>query len=149
MSMNEFCYILIISNFSFLIFIHFTNQITLKPSLEQMLKLIFKFSTIKGTINARLWAYMGHKGWRKDRKTFIRCYTIALKFWDEFNSNFVLSYFSSYSSIIKIWHIYLKNVEKNSKAVHLQEAQIIEQNLVIFSYCPSLCLLRLALPSPS
>ena len=42
---------------------------------------------------------MGQKGWRKDGKTFIRCYTIALKFWDEFNSNFALSYFSSYSSI--------------------------------------------------
>ena len=29
------------------------------------------------------------RGW----KTFIRCYTIALKFWDEFNANFVLLYF--------------------------------------------------------
>ena len=122
----DFCYILIISNFNFLIFINFTNQITLKPSLEQMLKLKFKFSTIKGKINAPLWAHMEHKGWRKDGKTFIRCYTIALKFWDEFNSNFVLSYFSSYSSIIKIWHIYLKNVEKNSKAVHLKETQTLK-----------------------
>ena len=42
----EMCYILIISIFHFLIFIHFTNQITLKPSLAQKLKLIFKFSTI-------------------------------------------------------------------------------------------------------
>ena len=45
-SMNELCYILIILIFNFLIFIHFTNQITLKPSLAQKLKLIFKFSTI-------------------------------------------------------------------------------------------------------
>ena len=105
-------------NFQFLIFIHFTNQITLKPSLAQKLKLIFKFSTIMEQINVPLWTHMGHKGWRKDGKTFIRCYTIALKFWDEFNSNFVLSYFSSYSSI-KVWHLYLKNVEKNNKAVHL------------------------------
>ena len=106
---NELCYILIISIFNFLIFIHFTNQITLKPSLAQKLKLIFKFSTIMGQINIPLWTYMGHKGWRKDEKTFIRCYTIALKFWDEFNANFALLYFSSYSSI-KMWHLYLKNM---------------------------------------
>ena len=118
-SMNELCYILIISTFNFLIFIHFTNQITLKPSLAQKLKLIFKFSTIKGQIKAPLWTHMGYKGWRKDEKTFIRCYTIALKFWDEFNSNFVLPYFSSYNSI-KIWHLYLKNVEKNNKPLHLR-----------------------------
>ena len=46
---------------------------------------------------------MGHKEWEKDGKTFTRCYTIALKFWDELNANFVLLYFSSYRSI-KIWH---------------------------------------------
>ena len=34
----ELCYILIILIFDFLILIHFTNQITLKPSLVQMLK---------------------------------------------------------------------------------------------------------------
>ena len=39
---NEFGYILIISISSFLIFIHFTTQKTLKPSLAQRLKLIFK-----------------------------------------------------------------------------------------------------------
>ena len=71
---NELCYILIISIFNFLIFIHFTNQITLKPSLAQKLKLIFKFSTIMGQINIPLWTHMGHKGWRKDGKTFTRCY---------------------------------------------------------------------------
>ena len=116
--MNELCYILIISTFNLLIFIHFTNQITLKPRLAQKLKLIFKFSTIKGQINAPLWTHMGHKGWRKDGKTFIRCYTIALKFWDELNANFVLLYFSSYGLII--WHLYLKNVEENNKAEHLR-----------------------------
>ena len=116
---NELCYILIISVSNFLIFIHFTNQKTLKPSLAQKLKLIFKFSTIMGQINIPLWTHMGHKGWRKDGKTFIRCYTIALKLWDEFNANFVLLYFSSYSSI-KMWHLCLKNVEKNNKAVHLR-----------------------------
>ena len=114
----ELCYILIISIFNFLIFIHFTNQITLKPSLAQKLKLIFKFSTIMEQINVPLWTHMGHKGWRKDGKTFIRCYTIALKYWDEFNANFVLLYFSSYSSI-KMWCPCLKNVEKNNKAVPL------------------------------
>ena len=117
--MNELYYILIISIYNFLTFIHFTNKTTLKPRLAQKLKLIFKFSTIKRQINAPLWAHMGHKGWRKDGKPFIRRYTIASKFWDEFKSNFVLSYFSSYSSI-KIWHPYLKNVERNNKAVHLR-----------------------------
>ena len=121
---NELCYILIISIisifiFNFLIFIRFTNQIALKQSLTQKLKPIFKFSTIKGQINVPLWTHMEHKGWRKDGKTFIRCYTIALKFWDEFNANFVLLYFSTCSSI-KMWHLYLKNMEKNNKAVHLR-----------------------------
>ena len=54
---------------------------------------------------------MGHKEWSKDGKTFTRCYTIASKFWDEFNANFVLLHFSSYRSI-KIWYLYFKNVEK-------------------------------------
>ena len=58
---NELCYILIISFFNFLIFIHFTKQITLKPSLAQKVKIIFKFSTIKGQINIPLWTDMGHK----------------------------------------------------------------------------------------
>ena len=116
---NELCYILFISYFTFFIFIHFRNQKTLKPSLAQKLKLIFKFSTIMGQINIPLWTHMGHKGWRKDGKTFISCYTIALKFWDGFNANFVLLYFSSYS-LIKMWHLCLKNVEKSNTAVQLR-----------------------------
>ena len=44
-------------------------------------------------------------------------YTIALKFWDEFNANFSLLYFSSYNSI-KLYHIYLKDVEKNNTNKH-------------------------------
>ena len=36
-------------------------------------KVIFKFSTIKGQISAPLWTHIGHKGWRKDGKTFIPC----------------------------------------------------------------------------
>ena len=115
----ELCYILIISIFNFLIFIHFTNQITLKQSLAQRLKLIFKFSLIKRQKNIPLWTHLRHKGWREYGKTFIRCYTIALKFWDEFNANFVLLYFLSYRSI-KIWHLYLKNVFKNNRVVHLR-----------------------------
>ena len=47
------------------------------------------------------------KGW----KNF---YTIALKFWDQFNANSVLFYLSSYNSI-KMRHLYLKHVEKNNK----------------------------------
>ena len=77
---NELYYILIISIFNFLLFIHFTNQITLKPNLAQKLKLTFKFSTIMGQINVPLWTRMGYKGCRKGGKPFIKCYTIALKF---------------------------------------------------------------------
>ena len=113
----ELCYIIFISIFDFLIFIHCTNETALKPSLAQKSKLIFKFSTIMEQINVPLWTHMGHKGWRKDGKTFTRCYAIALKFWDEFNANFVLLYFSTCSSI-NMWHLYLKNMEKNNKAVH-------------------------------
>ena len=116
---NELCYIFIISIFNFLIFIHFTNQMTLKQSLTQRLILIFKFTLIKRQINIPLWTHLRHKGSRKDGKTFIGCYTIALKFWDEFNVNFVFLYFLSHWSI-KIWHLYLWNVEKNNKAVHLR-----------------------------
>ena len=61
---------------------------------------------------------MEHKAWRKDKKT-IKYYTIALKFRDEFNANFVLLYYSSYSSK-KMWHFFLKNVEKNNNTVHLR-----------------------------
>ena len=59
---SELCYILIISISNFLIFIHFTNQKTLKPSLAQKLNFMFKFSTIMGQINIPLWTHMGHKG---------------------------------------------------------------------------------------
>ena len=111
-------YLLIISIFNFLIFMHFKNQITLKSDIAKKLKLIFKFSTITVQISVPLWIHMGHKGWTKDWKTFMRCYAIALKFWDEFNADFVLLYFSTFSSI-KMWHLYLKNIEKNNKAVHL------------------------------
>ena len=52
--------------------------------------------------------HMRHKGW-KVGKTFIRCYTIALKEKDEFNPNFVWLCLSSYNSI-KMWHLYLKKM---------------------------------------
>ena len=96
------------------------NNITTKPNTKVIFKLIFKFRIIKGQISAPLWTNIGHKGWRKDRKTFIRCYNFALKFWDELNANFVLLCFSSYSSI-KMWHLYLKYMEKNNNAVHLRQ----------------------------
>ena len=48
---------------------------------------------------------------KKGSKNF---YTIALKFWDQFNVNSVLFYLSSYNSI-KLRHLYLKHVEKNNK----------------------------------
>ena len=113
-SVNELCYILI------------TNLITLKQSLAQSLNLIFKFTSIKRKINIPLWTHMGHKWWRKMEK----CYTIPLKFGNEFNANFLWLYFSSYRSI-KIWHIYLKNVQTNNKAVHLMLLfTYLHQNLI-------------------
>ena len=102
-------------NFQFSYIIHFTNQKALKQSLAQKLKLIFKFSLIRRHINIPLWTHMGHKGWRKDEKTFLRCCTIALKFWDKLNADFVFLYFSNYRSII-IWHLYIQNVEKKVSA---------------------------------
>ena len=59
---NELYFIEIISISNFLTFIHFTNQKTLKPSLAQNLKLIFKLNTIMGQINIPLWSHMGQKG---------------------------------------------------------------------------------------
>ena len=68
---------------------------------------------IKRQIHIPLWTHKRHKEWCEDRKTFTRCYTIALGFCDEFNANSVLLHFSSYRSI-KIWHLYFKNVEKKA-----------------------------------
>ena len=48
-----------------------------------------------GHINVPLWTHMEDKGWRKNRKNFIRCCTTALKVWDEFNANLILLYFTS------------------------------------------------------
>ena len=73
---NELCY----TKFSiFLSSYIIKNQISLKSSLAQKLKLIFIFYTIMGQVNIPFGTHMGHKGWRKDQKTFKRCYTIALK----------------------------------------------------------------------
>ena len=46
------------------------NNIKSKPSTKVIFKLIFKFSTLKGQISAPLWTQIGHKGWRKEGKTF-------------------------------------------------------------------------------
>ena len=48
--LNELCYTLIISIFSFLIFIHFTNQITSKQSLAQKLNLIFQYKLLNNVL---------------------------------------------------------------------------------------------------
>ena len=51
------CYILTILIFNFRIFIHFTNQITLKQSLAQrlkLIKLILIFSSIKRQVKAEV-----------------------------------------------------------------------------------------------
>ena len=68
---------------------------------------------------------------KKDGKTFIRCYAIAVKFWDEFNASFVLLYFSNYRSI-KTWHLFSENVEKNKNVRHLRLLfTYLNQNLSI------------------
>ena len=91
-------------DFKFSYFLDFPNQITLKESLAKKLRLNFKFSLIKRQIYITLWIHLGIKkvmenGWKMDGKTFMRCYNIALKFWDEFNANFALLYCSGYRSI--------------------------------------------------
>ena len=55
---------------------------------------------------------MGHKELREHEKAFKRCYTIALKFWDEFNANFVLFYFPSPASIKTLTTLLQKCEEK-------------------------------------
>ena len=61
---------------------------------------------------------MGHEERREDGKKFIRRYTIALKFWDEFNANFVFVIF------FKLWvnknlaPLLQKCKEKSNKVVH-------------------------------
>ena len=116
---NDLCCTIIFSVFSVFIFKRFTNQITLKQSLAQKLNITFQLSFINWQINISLWTCMGHEGWRKNGKPFIRCYIIALRIWDEFNANFGLLYFSCCRSI-KVWHFYLKNLEENNNAVHLR-----------------------------
>ena len=134
---HELCHILTVSIFNFLIFKHFTTQIILKPRLAQKLKLIFKFSTVKGQINAPLWMHMENKEWRKAGKTFTRCCTVALKFWDEFNDNFVSLHFSSCSSKI-MWQLYLKHLGNNKKTVH--------QSWFSFIFSKTFSILRSILP---
>ena len=80
-----------------------------------MLNHIFKVRQTKQEINISLWTHMGHKEWKEDGKTFTRCYTIALRFGDEFNANSVLLYFSS-SRSINICHF--ENVKTKNKTVH-------------------------------
>ena len=128
-------------NFEFSYLHAFYKPKNIKTKPTKKLKLIFKFSTIMGQINIlHFGPTWGIKRWRKDGKTFIRCYTIALKLWDEFNANFVLLYFSTYSSI-KMWHLFLKNVEKNKKAMYLR--------LVLTYLFKNLSILRNILPGHS
>ena len=69
---------------------------------------------MKQQINIPFWTHMGHKKNEERKEKLTRCYIVALKFWDEFNANFILLYFSSYRSI-KIWDFYTKNVEKKKQ----------------------------------
>ena len=48
------------------------------------------------------------------------------------------------NQIIQIKHYYYSKQHKN-----IENSQVIEQNLVIFYLCSSLCLLQPTLPSPS
>ena len=70
---------------------------------------------------------MGHKWWRKDGIKCSRSYTITLKLWDKFHVHFVFLYI--YVSE-EIWHLYLKNVEKNKKVEHFRLLfTYLQQNL--------------------
>ena len=73
---KELCYTLIISIFSFLIFIHFTKQITSKQSLAQKWNLILSINPNKLADKYFTFDMHGHKGWRMDGTTFTRCYTL-------------------------------------------------------------------------
>ena len=107
------CAICSLFQFSYLHAFYKPNNIT--TELNHKLNLISKVSLTKRQMNIPLWTHMEHKEWRKDGKNFTRCYTIALKIWNEFNVNFVLLYFSSYKSIK--WHFYFKNVKKISSLI--------------------------------
>ena len=98
--------------FSYLHAFYKPNNIITKFRFKK-LNLIFKVSQTKRQINISLSTHKGHKEWREDGKALTRCHPIALEFWDEFNANFVLLYFSSYRSI-KIWHFYFKNETKKT-----------------------------------
>ena len=115
--------------FSYLHTFYKLNQITLKPSLALKLNLALRSSSIKWEINIPLWTHMEHKGWGKDGKAFIRCCIIALRFWDQFNASFPLLNFSTYKSM-KIWHLYLKKVERNNMGMHLR---------LLFTYLRQIC----------
>ena len=142
---NELYCIFIIS-FFYLHAFHKPNNIITKPSIK--VTLIFKVSQTKRQIDIPLWTHMGHKEWSEDGKTFTKCYTIASKFWDEFNANFVLLHFSSYRSI-KIWHIYFRYVEKKAGRPCIKTPKHLLQDFYIVSdHFGTLCIkgLRNVLP---
>ena len=117
---NELCYVLIISINNFLIFVHFTNQLILKQSLTWKLNLIFKFSSMMRQIDVPRWAQMGHKGWRENGKSLIRSYTIALKFWHEFNANFVC-YISQIIGQLKNFTALLQKCRETQEGIYLNQ----------------------------
>ena len=79
------CAIYSLFQFSYLYALYKPNNITTKLSLKVKSSKLAR----QREINIRLWTHMRHKGWRKNGKTFTRCYTIAVKFWDEFNANYI------------------------------------------------------------
>ena len=113
---NELCYTLIISIFSFLIFIHFTSQITSKQSLAQKLNLIFQLSSINWQINIPLGthAWSMKKGWKNFYKVLYHCFKILRWIWCKFCSvTFLMLQVNKKLT-------YLKDVEKNNNAMHLR-----------------------------
>ena len=85
--------------FSYLHLFYKVNNIKTKSSLK--VKSYFQIYLDEETNKYFTLGPHGPKGWRKDGKTFVRCYTIALKFGDEFNVNFLL-HFSHYRSFLKL-----------------------------------------------
>ena len=76
---NDLCYTLIISIFNFLIVIHFTNQITLKPGQCTKVKTYIQILHDKGTDKCSTLDPHGAyrmKGWKNVYKVLYNCFKI-------------------------------------------------------------------------
>ena len=129
--------------------IYITNQITGFSVIQVLTKRFFQtnFSLVKHIIE--LMQIMLSK--QLSQHSFFYFFSFWTCFFVNIWSGYVLKHFKGNPNsqgvlnwIIKILHYYYSKQHKNIK-----NSQIIEQNLVIFYLCSSLCLLRPTLPLPS